>query len=153
MLYDNSDSLIKRQFLARAQAYADAGELVEMTRKRIDTAAPRPEDDEKKRSLKQNNLFHLWISVMADYMGEPSLESAKTDIKRALLGQWQHYNKLTRKVEYRDYETHIMSSSEMGFLLDKMQAWAWNDFNVVLPSWEEEGYEEMVRKYSNGRHT
>lgn len=147
MLYDNSDALVRRQFLARAQAYADAGEVVEMTRKQIADSAPAPDDDDRKRTLKQNNLFHLWVSVMADFMGEPSIESAKVDIKRELLGQWKHYNHFTKVVEERDYETHLMSVTDMSFLLDKMQAWAWAEYQIILPKWEDEGYEDMARKY------
>ena len=46
-----------------------------------------------KRTLDQNALFHLWVSVIADELGYTDKEACKRDVKRTILGQKEDVNR------------------------------------------------------------
>ena len=102
-----------------------------------------------KRTLDQNNLFHLWVSVIADDLGYTDKEACKRDIKRIILGQKEDVNRLTGEVIQVDYRTSEMTVSELASFMDKMKAWAQTDLGIYLPYWKDPGYEEMYQQYKN----
>lgn len=102
-----------------------------------------------KRTLDQNNLFHLWVSVIADDLGYADKEACKRDIKRTILGQKEDVNRLTGEVIQVDYRTSEMNVSELASFMDKMKAWAGTDLGIYLPYWKDPGYEEMYQQYKN----
>ena len=102
-----------------------------------------------KRTLDQNNLFHLWVSVIADDLGYTDKEACKRDIKRTILGQKEDVNRLTGEVIQVDYRTSEMTVSELASFMDKMKAWVGTDLGIYLPYWKDPGYEEMYQMYKN----
>lgn len=102
-----------------------------------------------KRTLDQNNLFHLWVSVIADDLGYTDKDACKRDVKRTILGQKEDVNRLTGEVIQVDYRTSEMTVSELASFMDKMKAWAQTDLGIYLPYWKDPGYEEMYQIYKN----
>lgn len=102
-----------------------------------------------KRTLDQNNLFHLWVSVIADELGYTDKERCKRDVKRTILGQKEDVNRLTGEVIQVDYRTSEMTTAELASFMDKMKAWAQTDLGIYLPYWRDPGYEEMYQQYKN----
>lgn len=102
-----------------------------------------------KRTLDQNNLFHLWVSVIADDIGYTDKEACKRDIKRTILGMKEDVNRITGEVIQVDYRTSEMTVSELASFMDKMKAWAGTDLGIYLPYWKDPGYEEMYQMYKN----
>lgn len=101
------------------------------------------------RSGQQNKTVHLWFSVMADFFGYTSNDDCKRDAKRAILGQLSYDNPLTGKTELRDYETHLMTVSELGSFMNKFKIWALSDHGCYLPYFGDPGYDEMVQMHKN----
>lgn len=110
--------------------------------KRVEIREAKPH-----RSLSQNAIFHLWVSVVAESLGYESTEECKTDIKRHILGQHERVNRLTGEIELADYKTSEMNKEEMSNLLERMKAWAWHELEIKLPSPDEDGYRECRRAY------
>lgn len=102
-----------------------------------------------KRTLDQNALFHLWVSVIADDLGYTDKEACKRDVKRTILGQKEDVNRLTGEVIQVDYRTSEMTVSELAAFMDKLKAWAATDLGIYLPYWRDPGYEEMYQQYKN----
>ena len=102
-----------------------------------------------KRTLDQNNLFHLWVSVIADDLGYTDKDACKRDIKRTILGQKEDVNRLTGEVIHVDYRTSEMTVSELASFMDKMKAWAATDLGIYLPYFGDPGYEEMINAYGH----
>lgn len=123
------------EYLIKRQSEAD------ITEKRAERDA--------KRTHRQNNLFHLWVSVIADETGYTDKESCKRDVKRTVLGTKEEVNRLTGEILQVDYRTSQMTTSELASFMDRMKAWAATDLGIYLPYPEEPGYEEMYRYYRN----
>lgn len=102
-----------------------------------------------KRTLDQNALFHLWVSVIADDLGYTDKEACKRDVKRTILGQKEDVNRLTGEVIQVDYRTSEMTVSELASFMDKMKAWASTDLGIYLPYFGDPGYEEMINAYGH----
>jgi hypothetical protein len=105
-------------------------------------------EKQKKRTLDQNALFHVWVAVFADFIGEASRTDCKRDIKRHLLGMREVTNCITGEVEKDDYETSKMTVGELSGFMDKFKAWAGVE-GCYLPYWKDAGYEEMMEQYKN----
>ena len=104
--------------------------------------------EKRMRSLNQNSLFHLWIKVFADFIGEPNLDACKRDIKRELLGtKGTFYSKITRKDEIEDYHTSEMSDQELSSFMDKFKSYAATEWNCYLPYIGDVGFNEMLSQY------
>ncbi|MDR1370119.1 MAG: recombination protein NinB [Dysgonamonadaceae bacterium] len=136
MFYDFS----KTFDIERARAYLE--KLIEK-KKKTEITEKRP-----KRTLSQNDLFHVWVAVLADFAGYESREDCKRDIKRVILGQRECLNRLTGEVEKTDYETHLMDTKEMSNLMDRFKAWAMTEQGCYLPYKYELGYEDMIKEYN-----
>lgn len=106
------------------------------------------EIETNKRNLKQNNLFHLWMQVLGDELGYTSVEDVKRDVKRQILGTREVVNRLTGEITFEDFQTSTMTKKQMADFMNKVKIWSLQEFQVLLPYWEEEGYSEMVEFYS-----
>ena len=138
MIYDLSRPLDQHSLCTRVRHLIAKGCTVELTEKRG-----------KRRTLDQNALFHLWVSVIADETGYTDKEACKRDVKRTILGQKEDVNRLTGEVIQVDYRTSEMTVSELASFMDKMKAWAQTDLGIYLPYWKDPGYEEMYQQYKN----
>lgn len=112
------------------------------------TEKQKPKEEDI-RTGQQNKTIHMWFSVMADFFGYTSKEECKRDVKRAVLGQVPYDNPLTGKMELKDYETHLMSISELSSFMDKFKIWAQSEHGCYLPYYGDAGYNEMVQMYKN----
>jgi hypothetical protein len=99
------------------------------------------------RTTSQNALFHVWIAVFADFVGYESREDCKRDVKRHLLGMEECVNHLTGEIEKRDYETHTMTTKQMGNLMDRFKTFALNEYGCYLPYAGDDGYSELMAQY------
>lgn len=100
------------------------------------------------RTLRQNALLHLWFKVFSDFIGDPSVEDCKNDVKRILLGQRTVKSKLDGKVYFTNYETHKMTDREISDFMDRFKAWAMSEYGCYLPYYGDSGYDDMVSRYS-----
>lgn len=135
MKYNLSNALHLCQFKTRCEALIKNGAMVELTEKKV------------RRTLPQNALYHVWIKVFADAIGEPDLKAVETDVKRHLLGMKIKHNKLNGEYGNYDYHTSEMSREEMAAFMDKFKAFALNDYGCYLPYEKEDGYYEMLAEY------
>lgn len=99
------------------------------------------------RNLEQNALFHLWMQVLSDELGYPSLEDVKRDVKRHILGINEVVNRLTGELTFEDYKTSKMTKRQMADFMQRIKIWALTDMNIVLPYKHEPGYEQMEAHY------
>jgi len=123
----------------RARAYLD--HLIGKGKK-IELKEIRP-----KRTIDQNSLFHKWIQVFAEHIGEPSFEDCKRDVKRALLGEKERINPLTNQTEKVDYKTSQMDTKELSEFMDKFKSWAQVEFGCYLPYIGDVGYNDLITNY------
>ena len=123
------------QFELRCASLKKKGAIVELTEKKTS------------RSISQNALFHVWVKVFSECVGETNLDKLKLDIKRCLLGRKVEINSITGEEEVGDYHTSTMSSADMSAFLDKFKAFAANEYNCYLPYVGDVGYEEMLGTY------
>lgn len=105
--------------------------------------------EKKKRTNDQNSLLHLWITVIADEFGILEKEDLKRDLKRILLGQKEEANTITGEVQYIDYETSKMSTTELSDFMNKLKIWAQNEHSIYLPYYRDAGYNEMYEQFKN----
>lgn len=140
-VYHTSDAAQKAKFLARASYLAGKGRDVDLTELR--PAA--------KRTVSQNSLFWCWCSLMAEIIGDDSVEAVARDVKREILGQRRVVNVFTGEVTREDYHTHDMTEDEMSRFLTAVKRWAQQTYNWWLPSKEDPGYEEMIAEYGKRR--
>ena len=137
MFYRNSDPLQRTKFLSRAHYLAEKGSDAELTELR----------PTEKRSVQQNNIWWAWCSLMADTIGEYSVESVARDVKREILGRQKVHNVFTGEESEEDYHTSEMSEEEMSKFLTAVKLWAHQTYNWWLPSREDPGFDELMREY------
>lgn len=127
MIYDNSNPLVKEQFLLRAHKLADAGKMVDMTEKK------------PQRTLKQNSYLWLLLGYWATQTGYTKDEAESI------------YKSVNSDIYYEDKEiggeevtyirhTYELDTAEMTSTIEKFRNWsAMNDaFPVYLPAPDEE---------------
>ena len=100
-----------------------------------------------RRNNDQNALFHAWIKVFADHIGEVSYEACKTDVKRHILGVKERESKITGKATIEDYKTSEMTTAELASFMEKFKVWAKDEFGCILPYWKDAEYEQMIEQY------
>jgi hypothetical protein len=110
-------------------------------------AVVRYERKAASRNLSQNALFHLWLSVFAEHIGEPSVEQCKADVKRVLLGTIPHESRITGEIYQVEKSTSKLDKAQFAAFMDKFKAWAMSDFGCYLPYFKDAGYEEMIKQY------
>ena len=135
MRYDLSKVLPLKNFELKCEECKRKGQVVELTVK------SRP------RSLNQNSLFHVWVKVFADYIGETDLEACKSMIKNHLLGRKIVQNRFNGQEEMQDFKTRELSNKQMSEFMDKFKAFAMAEYGCYLPYGNEEGYHEMLGEY------
>lgn len=126
MIYDNSNPLVKEQFLLRAQKLAKGGKTVEMTEKK------------PQRTLKQNSYLWLILGYWATQTGytkdeaESIYKSINSDI---------YYEEKEIGGELLTYirHTYELDTAEMTRTIEKFRNWsAMNEvFPVYIPSPDE----------------
>lgn len=126
MIYDNSNPLVKEQFLLRAQKLAKGGKTVEMTEKK------------PQRTLKQNSYLWLILGYWATQTGytkdeaESIYKSVNSDIyyeEKEIGGEMLTYIR----------HTYELDTAEMTRTIEKFRNWsAMNEvFPVYIPSPDE----------------
>ena len=102
--------------------------------------------DKQRRTIDQNALFHAWIKVFADFVGEVSIEACKQDIKRYFLGTKERVNRITGEVVIEDYKTSEMTTEQLADFMNKFKIWAQGE-GCYLPYWKDAGFDEMISRY------
>ena len=136
-VFHNSDPMQKAKFLARASYLAEKGSDVDMTELRRSA----------RRTTSQNALFWAWCALMADTIGDNSVEAVARDVKREILGRKKVYNVFTGEESYEDYHTSEMSEEEMSKFLTAVKLWAQQTYNWWLPSRDDPGFDELMQEY------
>ena len=137
MVYKNADPLQKAKFLARASYLAEKGSDVDLTELRPNA----------RRSNQQNRCWHAWAALIAETIGEPSVESVERDVKREILGRKKVLNVFTGEQEEEDYQTHLFTDEEMSDFLTRVKQWAFSTYGWALPSRDDPHFEEMMQLY------
>lgn len=98
----------------------------------------------KKRTLSQNRLMWMWFKCMEDDSGTPAQD-------------WHDYycgKLLGREFVTPDGEIHCLAghtstlnTAQMTDFLNKVQADAATEFDIILPLPDEEGYDDMRLQY------
>lgn len=135
MRYDLSKVLPLKNFELKCEECKRKGQVVELTVKN------------RSRSINQNALFHVWVKVFADYIGETDLEACKSMIKNHLLGRKIVQNRFNGQEEMQDFKTRELSNKQMSEFMDKFKAFAMAEYGCYLPYGNEEGYHEMLGEY------
>lgn len=136
MHYDLQNALDRECFKARVKKLYEQGAKVELKEIR------------QKRTLSQNAIFHLWIALIADHIGEYDRESLKRDIKQLFLGSSEAYNRFTGETIQVEAKTSKLTTEQMSDLLSRVQHWAREELGIYLPSPEEAGFAEMQERYT-----
>lgn len=137
MHYDLQNALDRESFKARVNKLYQQGAKVELR------------EVKQKRTLPQNAIFHLWIGVIADAIGEYDRESVKRDVKQLFLGTREEYNRFTGELIQVEAKTSKLTTEQMGDLLSRVQHWAIEELGVYLPSPDEAGFAEMQERYTH----
>lgn len=137
MHYDLQNALDRESFKARVNKLYQQGAKVELR------------EVKQKRTLPQNAIFHLWIGVIADAIGEYDRESVKRDVKQLFLGTSEAYNRFTGELIQVEAKTSKLTTEQMGDLLSRVQHWAREELGIYLPSPDDEGFAEMQERYTH----
>ena len=126
MIYDNSNPLVKEQFLLRAQKLAEGGKTVEMTEKK------------PLRTLKQNSYLWLLLGYWATQTGytKDEAETIYKDVNKDIYCETKEIG--GREVTYIRH-TYELDTAEMTSSIEKFRNWSvMNDaFPVYLPAPDE----------------
>lgn len=97
----------------------------------------------KKRTLKQNSLYHMYADILADYFGY-SLDTMKLLIqlkwlKEPIVGDdgQEAVDYTTGEVLFTLRSSKDLNTAEMAQLCDELRKWALDGWGVVLPLPEE----------------
>lgn len=93
----------------------------------------------RKRTLKQNNLYHAYISIMADYFGY-SVDTMKSLVALKYLKQPLQDNEGNELVDITTGEilfelrgSKDLNTYEMVELCDNLREWSLSGWGIVLP--------------------
>lgn len=134
-----AQDIIKAVVRTPDEAAAVASKLLSlpMSSTRPYTVIVRP--FEKSRSLAQNNLFHMWIGVIAKETGNDN-ETIKTEMKRLYLGvkmvEFKHPKTGERRLIATMKSSADLSAKEMTSFMNNVHAWALH-MGIKLPIPEE----------------
>lgn len=122
MRYNTANQLDRDRFLAKAQALAGKGAIVELTEKAV-------------RSLSQNAYLHTIIGVVAMDVGV-TLDYAKREYFKKLCNGAIFIRSTLDKMQGREVETLRSSAEltkeEMRTAIDRFKAWA-SENGIYLP--------------------
>lgn len=91
-----------------------------------------------KRSLEQNSLLHIWLTILAEEIGI-ELEEMKHLLKEKFLREPlkdKHGNEIcdeNGELQFKIRDTSSLSKSEMSTFMDKVFQWSSSFLNVHLP--------------------
>lgn len=100
----------------------------------------------EKRTLSQNNLFHLWCSCIADDTGEDKTR-IKILLKEMFLG-YKEYGLFGRKT-FSLPSTSDLDTQQMSEFMNKVQVWASAELGILLPIPEDEFFYQFEEQYKN----
>lgn len=86
-----------------------------------------------RRTLPQNDLWHLWIDLMAAQSCCAPADM-KVAVKRKILGIREVIDPLTGEVSYTDWESHTMDKEQFSRLMNETGAIAMDMWGLSLPS-------------------
>lgn len=89
----------------------------------------------RKRTIPQNNLWHKWIDIIADYCGT-SAENMKDVIKEMVLGREEFINPITGEIKGRLKSSAELDKEDFSKLMLQTQVIA-ADCGIILPSPED----------------
>lgn len=135
MRYDLSNDLDRQQAREQLRYLLERSAIISL------------EEVKAKRSLSQNAIFHLWVGVIADAIGEYDRESVKRDVKQLFLGTSEEYNRFTGEAVQVEAKTSKLTTEQMSDLLARMKHWAREELGIYLPSEGERGFAQMRQRY------
>lgn len=135
MRYDLSDKLHRELFKKRTNKLYNTRAIVELR------------EVKARRTLSQNAIFHLWVAVIADAIGEVDREQTKRDVKALLLGYRTTFNRFSGEEQQTEHRTRDLTKEQMSDFLTRLKAWADTDMGIYLPSPEDVGFAEMQERY------
>lgn len=100
----------------------------------------------EKRTLSQNNLFHLWCSCIADETGEDKAR-IKILLKEMFLG-YKEYGLFGHKT-FSLPSTSALDTKQMSEFMNKVQVWASAEMGILLPVPEDEFFYQFEEQYKN----
>lgn len=86
----------------------------------------------KPRTLSQNALYHVWMAMIADHIGD-SAKAVHEQMKAEFL-QRRNLELLNGKTMSLPPTTTILTTSEMSLYMEKVSAWAGSFLGLYLPS-------------------
>lgn len=101
----------------------------------------------EKRTVSQNRLYRLWISVISDETGESDRDALHNAIKATLLG--------TKEVCVGEFKaeapisTASLNTEQFTLFLERLEAWANTELGIVLPRPSDMWWDDLVSKYEN----
>lgn len=94
----------------------------------------------RNRSLEQNALFHKWVQIIASETGN-DFDAVKEYLKRRFMAP-KVKEAFGEVIEV--WETRKANVAEMSDLMNKTEAWAASDLEIVLPRPEDRWLEEQA---------
>lgn len=84
-----------------------------------------------KRSVGQNSLYHKWISIIANEIGEDTA-TTKAYLSYRFLGFTE--KEIDGIIVKTPYSTSKLGKKDFNNLMEQVNAWALQELNVILPS-------------------
>ncbi|MCW3109899.1 MAG: hypothetical protein JWQ09_4405 [Segetibacter sp.] len=85
------------------------------------------------RSLKQNNLYWVYIGILGEHLGYNSKEMHHVT-KKHLLGSYEKANKVTSEIETFTPSSKDLDTLEFTQYIENVRLWAMQDFDCYLPT-------------------
>jgi len=86
----------------------------------------------KKRSLAQNNLYWMWVGIIADDLGYMEPEDIHEELAKIFLPP-HFYTGLDKEQHERRMSTTALHVREFTDYLNRVEMWAATEFNIRLP--------------------
>lgn len=100
----------------------------------------------EKRTLSQNNLFHLWVSCIASETGE-NKDRIKVALKEMFLGYRTHTT--FGHTSYALPSTTELDAKQMSDFMNQVHSFAAAELGIVLPLPEDEYFYQFVEQFKN----
>lgn len=100
-----------------------------------------------RRTPSQNNIMHLWLTILADKLGYVELTKCKRDLVRMILGQFEERNEQTGETYLSDFHTSEMDTKTLSRFMDLLKIWAKTEHGIYLPYFKDAGYLELSEQY------
>ena len=99
-----------------------------------------------RRTVPQNNLFHLWCKCISDETGEFP-ERIKKHFKELFLGyeEVEVFGNITKELR----ETKKLNTLQMSKFMNEVQAWTASELGIVLPIPEDLVFSQFLEMYND----